>query len=518
MQPDPAPTGRLRTVLVAGLGLVVLLGVLLRLHSPSALWLDEAQSVGISALPVPQLFDALRQDGSPPLYYLLLHVWIQAFGTGDDAVRSLSVVAGLASLPLAYLAGRRTGGRRAGVAALLLVAANPFAVRYATETRMYALLLLLVLVLVVVADRARERPSPARLVWVSVVCGLLALTHYWALFLLAAWSGWLVCRAVRGPDRPVARRLLAAEVAGGVLFLPWLPGFLFQARHTGTPWAEPPGPGTVPDTVLAWAGSPAWPAVPVAVLLVVAAVLALWPPARDGRTAASGRVARLRRRLDGLLGRRTCAAPVLLVGAAGGLLIGLAVSRVLHSGFAPRYSTAALAPALLLAAVGVARLRWRAAAVLSALTVTLGLAAAVPVAFSADRTQARATAALLSARAQPGDLVVYCPDQLGPAVSRLLPASVHQVVYPTLGAPQRVDWVDYAQRNGTADPEALARRLSAAADGTVWLVSAPGYRTFGDQCTELAQTLAALRGSARTVQRPDPADFEQQTVTAFPAR
>ena len=36
-----------------------------RLHSGSALWLDEALSVNIARLPAPDLFAALRHDGSP---------------------------------------------------------------------------------------------------------------------------------------------------------------------------------------------------------------------------------------------------------------------------------------------------------------------------------------------------------------------------------------------------------------------------------------------------------------------
>ena len=38
---------------------------------------------------------ALRLDGSPPLYYLLLQLWMRAAGTSEEAVRALSVLFGL---------------------------------------------------------------------------------------------------------------------------------------------------------------------------------------------------------------------------------------------------------------------------------------------------------------------------------------------------------------------------------------------------------------------------------------
>src|SRR5450759_4550657 len=122
----------------------LLAGVVLRFVAHTHLWLDEAQSVAIARLPLSGLFAALRQDGSPPLYYLLLHYWMGWFGTGDNiAVRALSGVISVATLPPFYLLARRTIGRRAAVAAVLLLASSPFALRYATETRMYALVGLL---------------------------------------------------------------------------------------------------------------------------------------------------------------------------------------------------------------------------------------------------------------------------------------------------------------------------------------------------------------------------------------
>ena len=54
------------------------------------LWLDEALSVNIARLPLGDIPGALRHDGAPPLYYVLLHLWMRVFGTGDGAVRALA--------------------------------------------------------------------------------------------------------------------------------------------------------------------------------------------------------------------------------------------------------------------------------------------------------------------------------------------------------------------------------------------------------------------------------------------
>ena len=74
---------------VVMLGGAALVGVVLRFYPDTPLWLDEALSVNIARLPVGDIPAALRLDGHPPLYYVLLHGWMAVFGEGNAAVRAL---------------------------------------------------------------------------------------------------------------------------------------------------------------------------------------------------------------------------------------------------------------------------------------------------------------------------------------------------------------------------------------------------------------------------------------------
>ena len=123
---------------------------------------------------------------------------MQVFGEGDAAVRAFSGLVSVATLPVAWVAGRRYGGRVCATAVLVVVATSPFAVRYATEARMYSLVVLLVLLGWLAVGDALARPSPLRLVAVAVVSGLLLLTHYWAIFLVVAVAGLLGVLAAAG--------------------------------------------------------------------------------------------------------------------------------------------------------------------------------------------------------------------------------------------------------------------------------------------------------------------------------
>ena len=106
-------------------------------------WMDEALSTGIASHPLSQIPGVLRHDGSPPLYYVLLHFWIQAFGASESATHWLSLLFGLLTIPAGFWAGNSLVGRRTGLYAATLFAFSPFLTQYAGETRMYELMGLL---------------------------------------------------------------------------------------------------------------------------------------------------------------------------------------------------------------------------------------------------------------------------------------------------------------------------------------------------------------------------------------
>jgi hypothetical protein len=169
-------------------------------------------------------------------------------------------------------------------------------------------------------------------------------------------------------------------------------------------------------------------------------------------------------------------------------VLAVAVGTVTGSAFQPRY-TAVVAPLVaLLAAAGLARLPdARLAAAALVVVLVLGFVGGVREA-RLQRTQGGEVAAMIDAEAGPGDVVAYCPDQLGPATSRHLPDDFRQEPFPLQGDPRFVDWVDYEERNEDADPEAFAADVLQQADdagGQVWYVWAYGYRTYGTTCEAL---------------------------------
>ena len=102
------------------------------------LWRDELASWSFASRPVTEMFSAARHTGATQLaYYLLLHVWIVAFGDSADAMRALSVLAMAAAAACVALVGRRLAGARAGLVAGLVFALVPSVSRFAQEVRFY---------------------------------------------------------------------------------------------------------------------------------------------------------------------------------------------------------------------------------------------------------------------------------------------------------------------------------------------------------------------------------------------
>lgn len=250
-------------------------GLLLR--SPSfgdSLFGDELSTyfivTGHSVSHIIYLLQGHSVDLNPPLFFLL--AWgVERFGDGAQMLRLVSLVAGTGAIPLTYLVGLWTVGRRAAVVGATLMALSPFLIFYSTEARAYALSLLLVLVCTLCLLRAIDT---RRWQWWAAYavssCGAI-YTHYITVFFLGTlfvWAFW---------TRPDARRaLFAANLAAAIAYLPWLPTLLKDTRSPGNlviGFLEPFGPHLVGSYLGRW--SIGHPLLPVATVPGRAAIAVL---------------------------------------------------------------------------------------------------------------------------------------------------------------------------------------------------------------------------------------------------
>jgi 4-amino-4-deoxy-L-arabinose transferase-like glycosyltransferase len=336
-------------------------------------WHDEAVTVG--RVLDTNLFTTLDRvpgsEATPPLYYAVAWLWTKLFGSGEVGIRSLSALAGTATVPAAWWAGRALIGRAAGLGAAALVAVSPYMVWYSQEARAYALLVLLSALSLALFGEVLRRREDRLLAWWAVVAALALLTHYFAVFVIGpelALMLWLV------PERRRAVLLAAAAVAAvGAALVPLA---VHQADRGHDGWiAQIPLGTRVKDTgkqfLLGYSGSPAR-ALSAAAALLAAAAAAL--------ALVYGRAVR-GFRLAALVGGAALAVP--LAGTALG-------ADYLY----PRNMVAAWVA--LAVVVGAAACRWPGTVALAGLCAALlGLTIAVDVDDELQRADWRAAAAAI---------------------------------------------------------------------------------------------------------------------------
>ena len=402
------------------------------------LWFGEAGAVGLASQPLGSLLGAVHRAGAAPLYYLLLHIWISLFGNGESAAHALSLLIGLASIPVAMWTGWSLAGRRAGFFAAVLFAFSSFLTRYAQEAGPYELMLVLGLLATAGLIHAFVFGRRAYL-WLFGVC--LALMLYTQGSALLYWAGAAVAlvfvwRSV--PDRRAGFVRDAALCFGGaaIVFLPWLPFAIDQLAHATNPWHYTPLMGaTVPSQLL---GSER-----VDVTLLICVVIAVAPLAVRAR-------------------RRTPEAAVLwtLIAIPA---VGLAVGR-LAGFFVPiwawRYFAPIVAPLLLLGAVSAARARVVGVAAIIFCVAFLANAGSFAPSFKSDMKD---VAAEMSPYLHPGDLVVVGQPEQAPLAWYYLPGRLQYAT--TMGRvkdPAVTNWMGAMSRLQDANPRATLSPLIAS--------------------------------------------------------
>jgi mannosyltransferase len=225
------------------LSLVVAVGVILRWRLLTArnLWDDEAASVFFAQLSRSSFLTTLRNyEANMGLYYFLLRGWLY-LGDSAGAVRSLSVVFGVAAIPSIYVLGKRLFGETVGLVSAGLAAVNIFQIRYSQEARGYSLVMLLSILSTYSLLRAMEAPREKKYWRIYVVLSALGVYAH-VYFFLVVTAQWISLG-----DRwlwPRSRTLV--RVAAGFLFLTSPMIWFLAAKNQGQiNWITRPTPLTL---------------------------------------------------------------------------------------------------------------------------------------------------------------------------------------------------------------------------------------------------------------------------------
>jgi Dolichyl-phosphate-mannose-protein mannosyltransferase len=202
------------------LGCATVLALFARLYFASRpeVGLDDATSADIAALPVASLIRfVMWNEPTMGLYYVLLHFWSAIAGNRPLALRVLSILCSVATVPAIYLLGCRLFNSGVGLTAAFLLATNATAVDFAQTIRSYSLVILLAVASSISFVKLMELPK-AKIMdsWPYIISSTLAVyTHMHATFILIAHA-FSACLRRTVPWRT----LIVSGVTVGLVVLP----------------------------------------------------------------------------------------------------------------------------------------------------------------------------------------------------------------------------------------------------------------------------------------------------------
>ncbi len=441
---------------------ITILAAALRLSTlgEQSFWYDEAFTPVHVLRPglMATLHNVVHTENTPPLWYVLEWAVSRVLGTGVVALRLLSALAGIATVPVAWLLGRELASRRAAIATATFVAVNPLLVWYSQEARAYGLFVLTASLALLCFLRALRDPGTRHLAEFAFTASLALLSHYFAVFLLIPMVLWLLwsaaptgsrregtSRARPANPKNLSRALIAVAVPA-LVGLALIPLILAQGGH-GTQWIGEWALGSrleaIPQYYLTgYTGAALGHGIELLVALVLLAgfTYGLWCT---------------------LTPREERGALIALTVLAGGVLIPVVLALVGVDYLAPRNLVAAMVPlSALLAIVIVAQRTGR---------VGVGLAALAAVTFLALTLDID-----LSPRLQRGDwssvarvLRMAVPDhaivtvQLGSAPLEYYLSALHELGPGRSVKVSEIDETGYAPlRKGSENPPAPGFHLS----------------------------------------------------------
>jgi mannosyltransferase len=209
------------TALALGLGMLDL--------GAKSLWLDEGTSVAIAGLDWSALWREATVNGevNMSLYHVLLHLWL-GFGQSEAALRSLSVLAAVATVPIFHQVARRLFDNGVAAISTTLLVLNAFFIQYAQEARGYSLVLLLVTCSSYLFLHALDRSTWRSWLLYGGVSAFCLYVHFFAALVLAAHLTSLLVARLMSPSiqrRPLP--VLKVAAAYGVIAAAALPILIF---------------------------------------------------------------------------------------------------------------------------------------------------------------------------------------------------------------------------------------------------------------------------------------------------
>lgn len=193
-----------------------------------SIWLDEAITLRQADPPMAKTIEYISHDSHFPLYVVLMHFWVRAFGDSAVAARMLSLLFGVASVLMIFILGRKIFSEKVGLISAAIFTFSSYMIYYSQEARLYTLLIFLTMLSYYAYIRMIEDDSPKNVIFYVIATVLMVYTHMFALITFFCQGTYYLYLKRKSIDKIKKAILVMGTIT--VIFLPW---FFVLVRQIG---------------------------------------------------------------------------------------------------------------------------------------------------------------------------------------------------------------------------------------------------------------------------------------------
>jgi hypothetical protein len=216
---------------------ILLLAFLLRIfrldyQSP---WADELFTLinSHSGKSLSDIFSALKGDVHPPLYYYIVHLFLEIFGDSAYAARFVSLLFGIGGIVAVYYLGKEIFNKSVALTAIFLLSVNHFHIFYSQEARMYSMLFFTTTLSFLFLIRFIKLPTLKSALQFSLCAALLINTHFYSVFALFAIYLIILYYIIKPYNTTGKKMFFYALLSGIITVVSFIPSMVIFLSTSG---------------------------------------------------------------------------------------------------------------------------------------------------------------------------------------------------------------------------------------------------------------------------------------------
>jgi len=225
------------------LGLFLIINLVLKLYFITAFPLsgDEPFTVFAAQYSFPDLYEVLKVENNPPLYFIILHFWVELTGIDTSIVRIPSLVFSVLAVIYLFKIGEKFYNLRVAIIASIIYTFSSMHMLFSHETRVYSLFTLLTVGSMYYFLKYISNTSSKPYLALIFFNALLIYAHFFGFFILFIQG--LIILYLSLSSKKVDRKIVFTYLSIALLYTPYLSillSRLYLTSSNGT-WLAPPG-------------------------------------------------------------------------------------------------------------------------------------------------------------------------------------------------------------------------------------------------------------------------------------